>query len=515
MTTSNPPTTPPQLVPGAGLVPGGTLRSAALWSLVLSGGRRVTTTLVTFVLAGLLGPRDFGTVAVATIIVLLLQLLFQQGFMPALVQTAQLDDEASNAVFRVIAFGSLGMVLGAWTLSPLASAAFNDSRLTVVIRALALLLPLQAAGLVQEAHLRRAMAFRPLAVRTNLAVLLGGAAGIVLAVGGAGVWALVVQQLLTGAVSTVLVWRASPWRPRLHLPRWWDRPAVRPLLRFAGGASLAATIQFLGSQVDSLLVGAFFGLAAVGVYRLASRLVETVLDLSLRALQPALLADLARVVNDRDLLAQRVLRVQRLCCTAGLPLLGLLAGFAPVIVRSLGPRWHGAALAVILLASAGLGTVVVAVVTPALQAVARPALLAKLSLVNTLLVATGVTGTCALARGFTSPQQVDLVALSRIPLGLATVILSLAVLRWATDIRAIAILRASAPGLVTAFAVTSAMLLTESLFAGVHVWILFISVGSVGVLTGVLAVLLMDRASLTVLVGRGRAARADGRVQHG
>ena len=86
--------------------------------------------------------------------------------------------------------------------------------------------------------------------------------GLVLALNGAGVWALVAQQLVIEFSSVVLIWALSDWRPHLRF----SMRHARELLPFSSGVFLSNLGGFLGQRVDALLMGIFFGPVAVGIY---------------------------------------------------------------------------------------------------------------------------------------------------------------------------------------------------------------------------------------------------------
>ena len=85
-----------------------------------------------------------------------------------------------------------------------------------VLIALSTLVVLEGFSIVQQAVMERQLDFKKLALRANMAVLLGGAVGIPLALWGAGVWALVAQQIVGDVTLLAFLWAMSTWRPRLR-----------------------------------------------------------------------------------------------------------------------------------------------------------------------------------------------------------------------------------------------------------------------------------------------------------
>jgi PST family polysaccharide transporter len=370
----------------------GAVRDAVLWSYVLTAGRIGITTLVTFVLAALLGPAEFGVLAMAMLGLTLIQTLLQQGLISAVVQRQALTDDHLDAVFVVLLIGGAGFGVIMAALGPVLAGVMGEPQLTVVCLALAPLVPVHALMVVPEAVLRRALRFRAIAARTLLAAGLSGVAGIALALAGAGIWALIVQQLMAGIVGLAVLWSVCRWRPSRH-PRL---SAIRDLRRFSAHSASAGIALWLGSRADQAVTAVLFGPVAVGIYWLSVRLPEMVADVSARSLQQVALPALARLQGDRTAFAARLGSLQHLAAVTGLPLLGLLAGAAEPLVSLLGPQWAGTEVPLRLLCLYSAASVYGVVLGPALQAIGHPGRIAALAWARGLLgaiafVAVGVS----------------------------------------------------------------------------------------------------------------------------
>ncbi|MEM9714337.1 MAG: oligosaccharide flippase family protein, partial [Actinomycetota bacterium] len=350
----------------------GSFRGAVAWSFVMTAGQQVITLVITFLLAALLGPEAFGTVAMAAVYVAFVQLLVRQGMVPAIVQRRELTPAHQDTAFWMTMGAAAVLTLLSLALAPWWASVNDLPDLAAVIWWLSITIPLKGLTVVQEGLLRREMAFKSLAARTNGAALVGGLAGIVAAVSGAGVWALVIQQIVSAAVEVLTLWWVSSWRPGLRV----RRDAARDLLGFTSGSLLASLGTFVNNRGDALIIGLFFGPVAVGLYRLAARLVNVVVDISARALQQAALPELARLQDDRARFIRRATEVMRTTAILSLPTFGLIAGTAPAFLRLLGEEWEPAAVPLQLLCATGAVRSFGLVVGAILQATGRPQLFA-------------------------------------------------------------------------------------------------------------------------------------------
>ena len=165
------------------------------WAYTGNWGERSFSALFTIVLAALLGPRDFGTVAIAMIYIAFLQMFLDQGFMAALIQKKNLKPEHLDAVFWMDLVLSLFLVGTSILLSGWWAAKNHTPEAATLISVLSLCIPIEGLAAVQSAILSRNMDFRALSIRSNIAVLFSGVIGIGMAIAGFRVWALVGQQL--------------------------------------------------------------------------------------------------------------------------------------------------------------------------------------------------------------------------------------------------------------------------------------------------------------------------------
>jgi O-antigen/teichoic acid export membrane protein len=341
---------------------------ALLWSFVTTGGRQGINALLTFALAAILGPEAFGTVAMASIYVHFVQMFIEQGLGPAIIQRENLSDAHKNSAFWMVM--GLGLILvslsvgfsGWW-------AGVNDlPELALVISILSILIPLESLTVVQQALLRREMEFKKLALRANLSVLLGGTVGLTLAFRGFGIWALVAQHLVTSATGVLILWTVSDWRPGFRF----SRDAASELIGFSSGAFLGRIAIFANNRSDALLMGIFFGPVAVGLYRLADRLMGLLVDLSSRSIQAVALPEFSRLQSQPEALAKSAYRCLRTSATIAIAPLAVMAASSNELMSLVGEDWAGAAVPLLLLCVVGMVRSVSLITGPIMRALGRP-----------------------------------------------------------------------------------------------------------------------------------------------
>ena len=322
---------------------------------------------VSLALAALLGPEAFGVIALASIYVLLVEFIVRQGIVQAVIQRPDLDDDHIDAAFWMTV--TTAVVLGAFTIG--FAGVWADINSAPSLRPL--LIALSGVGLFQAlwqvptALLQRELDFRRSEIPLNIGTAFGGLVGVIAALLGAEEWSIVAQLYTYGIVGTVLLYRATSWRPR----RSFSWRAARELLAVSSGALLATLGSFFSQRADSLLLGVFFGPLALGLYRLGARFVQLIINVTAASLGRVALAVLSREQDDKEAYA-RALRSQLLSLNLLVfPALGILLASGRSITLLFGEEWELAGPTLRLLCLAGLASSLVLFTSPILQSVGK------------------------------------------------------------------------------------------------------------------------------------------------
>jgi PST family polysaccharide transporter len=121
------------------------------------------------------------------------------------------------------------------------------------------------------------------------------------------------------------------------------RRLVRPLARF-GGPLIVTDIQYaIWSNLDYLVVGRMLGDAALGIYTLAYRLPELLIQSVWRVLAGAIFPFFSKIQDRPDLLRRGFLATIRYTQVLVVPLcVGLFITAEPAVETLFGDQWHAA-----------------------------------------------------------------------------------------------------------------------------------------------------------------------------
>ena len=307
--------------------------------------------------------------ALAMVWIVFAQSLALHGPAQALIQREEIDGRHLDAAFWITLLGSSVLAACFAAVAPLWASVNGTPELATVCWALTPAIILNSVVVVPDAILRRNLEFKKFSPRVLIASVVSGIVGVASAVAGYGVWALVVQQMTLTVLSAIAVWGAVPWRPRLS-PIW---AAFRDLRSYSLQSTSGILAHFLATRMDALLLGAFFGPVAIGLYRFVTRITDTISDVALGGLGQISLPHLSRFSSERVTFAQRLSRIIHFGAVLTFPAFGVLAPAAPWLLSWIGPQWvdASAGFQVLCLGAAvtALGSTVLSV---SLQASGRP-----------------------------------------------------------------------------------------------------------------------------------------------
>lgn len=186
-----------------------------IWKLAERSGSQVISFVVTIILARLLMPSDYGTVALVMVFLTILQVFADSGFGVALIQKKDADDVDFSSVFYInVAIGCLLYAI-MWGMAPLIASFYQMPDLVALVRVMSLVLLINSLRNVQQAYVSKHMIFKRFFYATLGASIVSAVVGISMAYLGFGVWALVAQQLTNNAIGTAILWFTVKWRPKL------------------------------------------------------------------------------------------------------------------------------------------------------------------------------------------------------------------------------------------------------------------------------------------------------------
>lgn len=317
-----------------------TLKSQAIsslfWRFFERGGSGLVAMLVQIVMARLLLPDDFGLLALLAVFVNIGSVFVQSGLNTALIQSPDEEEDDYSTVFWMSGAIAAVLFILIFLCAPLIAGFYGNEALIWPLRALALVLLLDAYNSVQIAKVTRDLELRKTFNATLSAMVASGIVGITAALLGAGLWALVLQQLAYQSVSCLALRLQVEWRPRLVF----KMSRARSLFAYGWKLLVSGLLNTGYQSLSTLIIGKQFSASELGFVAQGEKYPQALGSTIDGAIQPVMLSTVARIQNDRQAVKELTRRALKTSSFLVVPVMGALAISAePLIVLLLGEKW--------------------------------------------------------------------------------------------------------------------------------------------------------------------------------
>lgn len=332
--------------------PSGNVRSSVRLSFLNTALTGLLQFIALSVLARLLSPADYGTVALCTAIASLSSIFVTNVIERILVVTApdgrDGDEWMSIALLCILAGGlAVGICYG---LNLLGTSNINLPVLTLILGCSVI----NAVAISPRVVLRRDIRFGPIAFAELTGLILGQiVTAIACAAMGWGAYALAAAGLVQSTTIALLLRlsvRTGPFAaptPR-HLGR---------LIRTAASLGGNAATEILNGQVSPLVLGTRLGAVSLGLFNRSNSLVQMPIQLLVNSMSRVMISALFSVREDQERLRTMARSLVRVSAVMATPVAAGIAGSSHnFVLFAFGSKWLAAEMIMPVLAVAGWGT---------------------------------------------------------------------------------------------------------------------------------------------------------------
>ena len=302
-----------------------------IWRFMERGGTYVMNFIVSVVLARLLDPSLYGTVALVTAITTILQVFVDSGMANSLIQKKDTDDLDYSSVFYFNLAFCLLLYAGLFFCAPWISRLYRIPELTPIVRVLGLTIVVSGVKNVQQAYVAKTMQFRRFFFATLGGTVFSAVVGITLAYLGYGVWALVFQQLLNVTVNTAILWLTVGWKPKRMFS--WKR--LGGLISYGWKLLVSQLLDTAYLKLYQFIIGLRYSTADLAFYNRGDQFPNLIMENTSASLDSVLLPVLSSEQDDRVRVREMTRRAVKVSTFVLMPLMAGLAACAEPLVRFL------------------------------------------------------------------------------------------------------------------------------------------------------------------------------------
>ncbi len=427
------------------------VKGAVLWR---SGSQIVAqfiTWTATFLVIRLLDPEDYGLFAMTQVVLTFLSLMNGYGFANSLVRSESIDRQKIAQAFGMLILLNGSLATFQLLMAPLAAAYFRQPLVADLLRVQAILYLFTPFIALQTALLSRDIDFSRQAKVDLFASVCSAGTALLCARAGYGVWTLVMASLVLFGVRAILltaVGRSLVW-PSFQFK------GAGPMFRYGGAMVAVQFFWFLQSQSDVFIAGRVLGPHDLGLYTTALFLATILSAKFVPPINDVAFAAYSRMQADPEALASAFVKTVRLIMLIALPFyLGLAATAEPVVLTALGPKWAEAVPLVRIMALAMPFMTLQILFSPATNAIGRSGIALRVAVSGAVLlpvcffigIQLGTEG-MAIAWLIAFPILTGVTAALSLP---------------AIGVRAPALMRAIAPGLLASAGMVLPVLILDS-----------------------------------------------------
>lgn len=310
------------------------------WSAIDNIAGHGVTFIVSVVLARILSPEHYGLIGIIAIFTAVCHTLINAGFTTALIRKKDATDDDYNTVFIVNLVMSILLYAVIFLCAPFIADFFHNEELIPLTRVSSLSMIIGALAMVQQTRLTKRIDFKSQTKITITASVCSGIVGIIMALIGFGVWALVAQTLTSQMIRTSLLWKVNKWIPSLHF----SSKSFHELFGYGWKMMASNILDTVWKELYQVVVGRFYSPATLGQYTRAKQFSFLLSHNLTTVIQRVTYPVLSTIQDDKERMLRayrKMIKTTMFITAISMFFLGAIS--EPLLYCLIGPKWHEAA----------------------------------------------------------------------------------------------------------------------------------------------------------------------------
>lgn len=270
--------------------------SNSVWKFMELFSKKIIALVLSTILARLLSPDVYGVVALTTVFITFSDIFITNGFNIALIRKEKTTNIDYSTVMIMSLLFSVCLYLVFFFAAPSLAFFYETPEFKSVLRVLTLLIFLKSISTVIKARATRELQFKRMSLVSVVTSTMASGIGIFMAYSGLGVWALVAQQVLANLFDVIALTIVFKWKYSFKF----SLDSAKQMVKFTLGVLGTSFLDFLGNNVNSLVIGKAYSSGDLGYYNRGNMYPETISLNMYNSITSVLLPTLASHQNDND-----------------------------------------------------------------------------------------------------------------------------------------------------------------------------------------------------------------------
>lgn len=305
--------------------------SNMIWRFLERTGAQLVALIVSIVLARILTPEDYGTIALLLVFINILNVFVDSGLGTALVQ----KKDADNVDFSTVFYANVCFCIVLYTImfffAPLIAKFYKNESLVSLIRVLSITILISGVKNIQQSYVSKTLQFKKFFFATLVGTITAAVVGIWMAYHGFGVWALVAQQLTNLGIDTILLWITVKWRPDFVF----SFKRLKGLFSYGWKLLASAILDTVYTNLRQLIIGKKYSAEDLAFYTKGELFPKAIAGNLNNAIDSVLLPTMATEQDNQErvkAMTRRAIKTSTYCMS---PLMLGLAACSPSIIHIL------------------------------------------------------------------------------------------------------------------------------------------------------------------------------------
>ncbi len=302
-----------------------------IWRFLERIGAQSVTFIVSLILARILDPQAYGTIALVLVFTEILNVFIDNGIGNSLIQKKDADDTDFSSVFyfNIVLCSILYLIL--YLAAPYISFFYKNSLLTPLLRVCGLTVIISGFKNIQIAYVSRHMQFKKFFFSTLGGTIVAAITGIVMALKGYGVWALVSQYLINTFIDTIILWITVPWRPKLLF----SIKRLKSLISYGWKLLASSLLETVYTRARQLIIGKIYSQEDLAYYNKGDSFPYHIASNINSSINSILFPSMSAVQDEREKVKEITKKAITISAYVIMPMMAGLAACAPRLVSVL------------------------------------------------------------------------------------------------------------------------------------------------------------------------------------
>ena len=250
------------------------MKKGLFWTAIDKYSGQVVAIVISMILARLLTPYDFGVVATASVLLGFLSILSSIGIGPAIIQRKDLTQDELDQIFTFTVWIGLFIGIVAFASSWYIADFYDNQQLRPIVQILSIGLFLGPLNMVPSSLMSKNLRFKEAATRSLGFQVIFGLLGIIAAFWGAGVYALIMPQIISSFCTFLYNNHFYP----VHFKYRLSLHPIKKIFSFSVYVFLFEVFNYFSRNLDKLIIGKFLSAEALGYYEKSYRMMQMPLN---------------------------------------------------------------------------------------------------------------------------------------------------------------------------------------------------------------------------------------------